>query len=67
MKVTKVSVSFGRTVSPRNYSPVRTEMFIEAELGPKDDEQEVRIKLFKRLKKDIDKISEGILERESEN
>ena len=65
MKVTKVHVSFARTVHPRQYNPVRTEMMIEAELGKDDDEREVRKKLFNRLKKDIDKISEKILDSEA--
>lgn len=64
MKVTKVHVSFARTVHPRQYNPVRTEMKIEAELDKSDDEQEVRKKLFNRLKKDVDKISEKILDSE---
>lgn len=67
MKVTKVSVSFGRTVNPRQYNPVRTEMYIEAELSKGEDEREIRKKLFNRLKKDVDKISEKILDDEKED
>jgi len=67
MRITKVSVSFARTVNPRQYNPVRTEMFIEAELGKEDDEREVRKKLFNRLKKDVDKLSEKILSDEAED
>lgn len=66
MKVRTVRVSFSRKVHPRAYNPVETIMEEVIDLDPEDNPREVRIKAYRRLKKDVDRLSEQLLEDEKE-
>lgn len=64
MKIKTVRVSFSRTIMPRRFSPVKTEMELIADISADENESEIRRKLFKKLKKDVDTISENIFDKE---
>lgn len=65
MKIKEIRVSFSRTVSPRQYNPVRIEVSETIEIAD-ESVKEVRSKIYKKLKKFVDSHCEQILEDEAE-
>lgn len=50
MKVTKISVEYGRTVQPRDYESIRTNYRVEADLAEDEDVSASLDKLYVSLR-----------------